>query len=656
LSSAVLRCCPRVAALGIVAAAQLPVMVAGMEIVPAQPVASPLAILGLAGTMAYWCAGTSMIVAIPAAVRRLEQEVEGIMVEVADGTKLVVHCATRSLLAAVVLLFVWGLYWFACKMGEMCVSIRRRGASERDAFLLRYGGRLRGGMRRTAQDVCGREAAIGRPERAGMVDPNRLKIGDYCSFLYWKGERMGQRRTVKLIKKVEHERGIRLICQEALPAVRGSEDIDAQSLVETERPYWPTLTSDTVYVSEEAAREEDVREYEFTESNPVAAPQLTPAAARARAALGASASAQPSAIEVFKSRSLGLIADKSTGIKSLWKRPSDEKLDTLATTETTPKEAEELTVEAEQTAETYGGYPLQKTPPQCFPELKKEKKKDRRRPGLSKDLQETAERLQEVLKQIESGEGKAITKESWSNAEDRARYHDAVEPLRRKMNRSAASSSAQDRIPLREVPKIRCFADPTPKFFTGGEMLPAVMQVFEGMTRSFDAWCYQIDHTEICGLLVSKLYTVQHETGDKCRGRLILDKKNFGHSSCARQACRITELSKAGCEMRVIKPSLAGFACMHVKTWIVDGAVLFTGSVNMTHNGLENNKEHLYKMEGEDILKPLRKDFEETWRIATPVTPLMLAAMQETDAARKLKRSDSAPVNRSLSEEIEEAC
>ena len=105
---------------------------------------------------------------------------------------------------------------------------------------------------------------------------------------------------------------------------------------------------------------------------------------------------------------------------------------------------------------------------------------------------------------------------------------------------------------------------------------------------------------------------------------------------------------------------------MHAKTWIIDGAVLLTGSANMTHNGLENNKEHLYKMQGEGVLSPLRADFELQWADSEIVTPHMMELMLATDDARiekdrvkhqgkVVKRSDSAPVNRSLSGEIERA-
>jgi phosphatidylserine/phosphatidylglycerophosphate/cardiolipin synthase-like enzyme len=35
---------------------------------------------------------------------------------------------------------------------------------------------------------------------------------------------------------------------------------------------------------------------------------------------------------------------------------------------------------------------------------------------------------------------------------------------------------------------------------------------------------------------------------------------------------------------------------MHAKSLIFDEEVLVTGSVNMTHNGYENNKEHMFRI------------------------------------------------------------
>jgi len=194
-------------------------------------------------------------------------------------------------------------------------------------------------------------------------------------------------------------------------------------------------------------------------------------------------------------------------------------------------------------------------------------------------------------------------------------------------------------------------------------MLPVVVRVLEQMKRSFKAWCYTLDHTGICVLLVRKLLQAAEGEREPCSGRMILDQKNFFDSSCARQAERVEELYQAGCKMRIVKPtSRAGFSSMHCKTWLVDDEVILTGSLNLTHNALENNKEHLWTMRNSDAVQHLKEDFEELWEDSREVTLDLIQSMKNKDNKRKLKRSastniesEAAVVVRSLEGELESA-
>jgi len=186
-----------------------------------------------------------------------------------------------------------------------------------------------------------------------------------------------------------------------------------------------------------------------------------------------------------------------------------------------------------------------------------------------------------------------------------------------------------------------------PRFYTGKNMLPIVLQELEAMTTTVCGLQYQSDHTECFVKLVKKVTA-------GVQGRIIFDRSNFMSSSCARQAIRVKELWEAGCQMKLLKPSGAGFACMHVKTLIIDGKILLTGSVNMTHNGHENNKEHLYRLTDPSLLADVMKDFEEEWERAEEVTSLIVATMMETDGKKKEKKSASRSVSRSLSAELDD--
>jgi phosphatidylserine/phosphatidylglycerophosphate/cardiolipin synthase-like enzyme len=119
--------------------------------------------------------------------------------------------------------------------------------------------------------------------------------------------------------------------------------------------------------------------------------------------------------------------------------------------------------------------------------------------------------------------------------------------------------------------------------------------------------------------------------------------------------------------MRTVKPRGGGFACMHVKSWILDEEVVLTGSTNLTHNGLENNKEHLFVISESSAVSSVMSDFEREWEAADVVTPERLVAMKETwdkqyasgqrsrSASSSVVRGRSEPVLRSLTEELDAA-
>ena len=197
---------------------------------------------------------------------------------------------------------------------------------------------------------------------------------------------------------------------------------------------------------------------------------------------------------------------------------------------------------------------------------------------------------------------------------------------------------------------------PTPvRFFSGDDMLPTFQRVFGEIKKSFAGLVYQMDHTELCAKLVILL-------GKGVVGRLLCDRSNFTNSSCARQNARVLELAEAGCQFRTLKPKGAGFACQHAKAWISDGQVVLTGSVNMTHNGLENNKEHLVEIRDNGVVADIHADFELTWDVADEVTPGLWKLVKEGDAKKKektLRQTKSASslgrtTSRSLSSELED--
>jgi phosphatidylserine/phosphatidylglycerophosphate/cardiolipin synthase-like enzyme len=214
---------------------------------------------------------------------------------------------------------------------------------------------------------------------------------------------------------------------------------------------------------------------------------------------------------------------------------------------------------------------------------------------------------------------------------------------------------------LRRKPKAESIqivpARPTVEFFTGEAMGPVIMSEFRNIRHSLDGMQYCLDHTEILNQLVTKIHT------EHIRARILVDRSQFlSKSSCARQPARMRELFEAGCELRTMKPEGGGwFASMHVKTWIVDKQVVITGSTNTTHNGLENNKEQMFKIREPSVVDQVVADFEQTWDEGIPVSQQVLEEMLANTEKPKGKsrnsrsQSQGRDVSRSLSVELEES-
>jgi phosphatidylserine/phosphatidylglycerophosphate/cardiolipin synthase-like enzyme len=178
-------------------------------------------------------------------------------------------------------------------------------------------------------------------------------------------------------------------------------------------------------------------------------------------------------------------------------------------------------------------------------------------------------------------------------------------------------------------------------------MLPIIQRELRDMQTSLCGYQYNLDHTECISQIVVKI------AGRSVHGRFILDKKNFYNSSCTRQPARVNDLYQAGCELRVRKPLHGGFSCMHVKCLIIDQKTVLTGSVNLTHNGLENNKEHLFLMTEPPLAAAVLADLEREWLIAEPIADLEISLMLDMHRKRhEQQRSNNAKAVQSQSSSL----
>ena len=175
-------------------------------------------------------------------------------------------------------------------------------------------------------------------------------------------------------------------------------------------------------------------------------------------------------------------------------------------------------------------------------------------------------------------------------------------------------------------------------------MLPVVLHELDSLQTSFQGHQYCLDHTDSCVKMVFQL-------GKGKVGRLIFDRSMFMDGSSARQPSRLKELWEAGCQMKLLQPKGGPFARMHVKSLMFDKKVLHTGSVNLTHNGHENNKEHMFRITEPTTVAAVVEDFEKDWERAEAVTQPLIDEMLEAAYNRRQQRDKSRSVSRSLSME-----
>ena len=126
----------------------------------------------------------------------------------------------------------------------------------------------------------------------------------------------------------------------------------------------------------------------------------------------------------------------------------------------------------------------------------------------------------------------------------------------------------------------------------------------------------------------------------RCQCVSFLDNLQKRNPSCKRQSVRLAELAEWGVEFRTYSPPGGGFAAMHNKVVVEDSRVLLTGSVNLTHNGLENNEENLIVTTAQGAADAAALRFDELWSIAAPLGQERLQAAVEraTDKAKRGSR------------------
>lgn len=116
---------------------------------------------------------------------------------------------------------------------------------------------------------------------------------------------------------------------------------------------------------------------------------------------------------------------------------------------------------------------------------------------------------------------------------------------------------------------------------------------------------YCIDHTGAVGALSSR----------KMAGlpvQIILDAGQMCAPSCSQQRSRLLSLV----ELRLWSPREGQYACLHAKSFFIDGKMLILVSRNATHNGLDRNFEIRVRIEGSTACREFAGLFETFWPLA----------------------------------------
>jgi phosphatidylserine/phosphatidylglycerophosphate/cardiolipin synthase-like enzyme len=155
---------------------------------------------------------------------------------------------------------------------------------------------------------------------------------------------------------------------------------------------------------------------------------------------------------------------------------------------------------------------------------------------------------------------------------------------------------------------------------------------------------FEVAFTQARGCIYGLVYCIDHQfLGDIIAKRaidglevkLIFDQKNFRHSSCTRQLPLQKMLYDSGCQMKYLRPpGKSGWPSQHAKCFLIDHAIMLSGSVNLTYCGLEKNCEQLLWITEPCTIGDATVDFDRWWDMAEPVDEV---CMNETVANWKLR-------------------
>ena len=193
------------------------------------------------------------------------------------------------------------------------------------------------------------------------------------------------------------------------------------------------------------------------------------------------------------------------------------------------------------------------------------------------------------------------------------------------------------------------------KMLSDREIRPAVESALREKMAVLRMTQYQVDDKQCCGILTTRLHDALY--GDASfQAFCLLDQANFKLSSCARQHQVVKELFDLGCQFRTVKPQHGGFSCLHCKTIICDDQTLFSGSCNLTTNGLDNNSEDVIVTNDPRAVRHALATFQDRWNKARVVDQARIDEMfkcGQEKYCKKKQQEHAATVRDRLEGEFE---
>jgi len=152
----------------------------------------------------------------------------------------------------------------------------------------------------------------------------------------------------------------------------------------------------------------------------------------------------------------------------------------------------------------------------------------------------------------------------------------------------------------------------------GADLEAEELAVLGKSRRSIDVAMYAFTDTQIAGLLANKA-----RQGVKVRVYRDADQYSQEESRANGRATTSAILEAAGVEVRV----KTGRELMHLKSYVVDGSFIRTGSANWSRAGLEDQDNDVFYIQSPETVKDFSAEFEDVWNRSDNV---VLSASRES--------------------------